>query len=196
MVKNKRNKSTFYQWDLNQTVLIQHPNINSVVSVHFSNISDRSKNALAVTPTITDGIIYADVPNILLQYPGKIFVYLYCIEDDSMYSVLAGNITILPREKPSDYIYTENDIKTWVELEEKVKEKVNVSDVVDNLDTDDPEKPLSANMGKQIKTLIDNLEAKIGGSLNITDDGDGNITITTSSGISATDDGDENTFFT
>jgi hypothetical protein len=40
--------------------------------------------------------------------------------------------------------------------------KVNVSDIIDNLETGNAVKPLSANMGKQLKALLDALESEVG----------------------------------
>jgi len=120
MIKNERDKSTFFQWDTNQKIRIWHSEVDSVVQLHFAGSGDRTNEALVVTPTIEDGVIHANIPNLLLQYAGKIFIYLYCQSCDGMYSVLAGSVTVLPREKPSDYIYTETDVLKWAELDARI----------------------------------------------------------------------------
>lgn len=124
MVKNERNKSTFFQWDTNQKIRIPHVNVDSVAQVHFSSISDRIDEAFVVTPVVIDDIICAEVPNTLLQHAGKIFVYLYCKSDDGFFSESAGALTVLPREKPADYVLTEEDAKSWAELEIKINGKL------------------------------------------------------------------------
>ena len=49
-----------------------------------------------------------------------------------------------------DYIKSNRDI-----IDEITIKKVNVADIVDNLDSTDDNKPLSANMGRELKSLID-----------------------------------------
>ena len=124
MVKNERNKSTFFQWDTNQKIRISHAKADCVAQVHFSSISDRVEEAFVVTPIISDDTVYAEVPNTLLQHAGKIFVYLYCKSEDGFYSESVGTLTVLPRERPADYIFTEEDAKYWAELEIKINEKL------------------------------------------------------------------------
>jgi hypothetical protein len=53
----------------------------------------------------------------LLQKAQKFRAYAYCDE----YTLGFEQLTVTPRGKPSDYVYTETEILTWSELSEEVK---------------------------------------------------------------------------
>ncbi|MBE6657505.1 MAG: hypothetical protein E7604_03580 [Ruminococcaceae bacterium] len=123
MIKNERGGCVFYQWDKNQKICIETEDAAAVQQVHFSGRGDRCREAAAVLPYFIDGKLYADVPNRLLQFAGSIEVYL-CFgtaDGTSMYSTAAGLLTVLPREQPSDYVYTETEILSWGSLDVRVK---------------------------------------------------------------------------
>lgn len=150
MVKNERNKSTFFQWDINQKIHIPDVNVDCVTQVHFSSDSDCADDAFVVVPFVINNIMYANVPNIILQYPGKINVYIYCESGGGLYSEFAGALTVLPRKKPSDYVYSETEVSSLKSMEERI-------DAVE----------------EDVRALEDRPNG-----IHIADDGNGNIVIT------------------
>lgn len=99
----------FYQWDLNQKIIVDDP---TITELHFCNRTDFST---LVVP-VKDGL--ADVPNILLQ-------------EGFDFRVLGfdGNITkgdrifkVKRRHKPADYAYVETEVKSYEYLEKKLNE--------------------------------------------------------------------------
>lgn len=106
------NREAFYQWDLNQKITSEDFKIGD--EVHFGNA--RSGEALVVKTYLFDGVIVADVPNILLQKAQKIYAYQYVTNGEREYT---ANETVFPvtvRPKPADYVYTETDLVTVKKL--------------------------------------------------------------------------------
>lgn len=133
----------FYQWDIDQKIVIDlngcdERYLQNPPEVHFSNSS--RKEALIVRSTVKysgddvaaqdDGvatmhagdIIIADIPNILLQEPYPILVYVYLTDADdssSQKTILYSEIPVRKRAKPSDYLYVENITRITAEMIKK-----------------------------------------------------------------------------
>ena len=109
----------FYQWDKDRVITVADPTIKEV---HFCNKTDDCSLVVEVEQVelFVDGVSYeivstANVPNILLQNDFPIRVYAYCQDG---YTKVERVFKVLPRTKPSDYIYTETEVKT---IENEVK---------------------------------------------------------------------------
>lgn len=99
----------FYQWDLDRQVVVDDP---SITEVHFCNRTEDVSLVVAVV----DGL--ANVPNILLQSSFDMRVFGYdgkATRYDAVFKVKA-------KTKPSDYVYTETEIKSYEYLENKIRE--------------------------------------------------------------------------
>ena len=133
----------FYQWDIDQKIVIDlngcdERYLQNPPEVHFSNSS--RKEALVVRSTVKysgddvavqdDGvatmhardIIIADIPNILLQEPYPLLVYVYLTDADdssSQKTILYSEIPVRKRAKPSDYLYVENITRITAEMIKK-----------------------------------------------------------------------------
>lgn len=133
----------FYQWDIDQKIVINLEGCNerylqNPPEVHFSNSS--RKEALVVRSTVkysgddvavqddsvatmhAGDIIIADIPNILLQEPYPLLVYVYLTDADdssSQKTILYSEIPVRKRAKPSDYLYVENITRITAEMIKK-----------------------------------------------------------------------------
>lgn len=133
----------FYQWDIDQKIVINLEDCNerylqNPPEVHFSNSS--RKEALVVRSTVkysgddvavqddsvatmhAGDIIIADIPNILLQEPYPLLVYVYLTDADdssSQKTILYSEIPVRKRAKPSDYLYVENITRITAEMIKK-----------------------------------------------------------------------------
>ena len=99
----------FYQWDLDRQVVVDDP---SIVEVHFCNRTED----VSLVVEVVDGL--ANVPNILLQSSFDMRVFGYdgkATRHDAVFKVKA-------KTKPSDYVYTETEIKSYEYLENKIRE--------------------------------------------------------------------------
>ena len=106
--------SPLYQWDVNRQLKIDSVDTHTNFTVHCCHKDD--KNALVVEPIIEGESILVNIPNILLQKYGFISVYVV-IEGDTIYDT---TFYIMARPKPDDYVYTETEVLSYVELEKRV----------------------------------------------------------------------------
>ena len=117
-----------YQWETGRKLKIIPLRGMRVDSVHISNYGDST--ALVVKPREENGAYIADIPNILLQDDRSIAVYSVNVSEDKTETLRECVFSIQKRAKPSDYIYTETEVFTYRDLEERMKklEENGVSD--------------------------------------------------------------------
>lgn len=102
--------SQLYQWESGRKLQINPlPNMR-VDAVHFSNFGDTE--ALVVMPREENGVIVADIPNIMLQSGRNIVVYTVNVSADSVETLLDCTFAVRNRAKPSDYVYQETEVYT------------------------------------------------------------------------------------
>lgn len=102
-------RNELYQWDLNRQIAV---NDADVTEVHFCNRTDDC----SLVVEVKNGV--ADIPNILLQETWDIRVYAYCTE----YTKIEERFKVKARTKPSDYIYTETEVKTIEAIEQRIND--------------------------------------------------------------------------
>ena len=111
MFKIYDRRNEFYQWDLNQKLIVED---NTITQVHFCNKVDDCSLVCEVYDY--EGYKVVDVPNILLQYPKRISVYAYCAN----YTKVEETFRVYERTKPADYVYTETEVKNFAALEARM----------------------------------------------------------------------------
>lgn len=105
-------RESFYQWDLDRKVVVKD---SSIREVHFCNKTDDC--SLVVETYQENGLTLANVPNILLQTAWKIRVFGYT-GDFTKYEQC---FKVIARTKPSDYVYTETEVKNYDELLDRIE---------------------------------------------------------------------------
>lgn len=96
MFKIQDGRKEFFQWDLNQRLIVDDASINEV---HFCNRTDDCSLVCEVYER--DGARLVSVPSILLQSDWAIRAYAYCT-DHTMY---CETFKVRARTKPADYVY-------------------------------------------------------------------------------------------
>lgn len=120
MIKLENNKSALYQWDLNMRVILT--NIPVGVEVQYSNTNDNMDEYGGTAVSYSEnGYVYADIPNKTLQISGIVLVYIYIQDNDKSWTEFKTEIIVLPRKKPTNYVYTETEIKTFESLEKRIE---------------------------------------------------------------------------
>lgn len=110
----------YYQWDSEQSVMFKGVNAGLETDVHFCNID--SEKSFVVSPTVSGDSLIAKVPNKLLQCAKPVIIYLYKIDDTTgNNTIYSARITVVPRPKPADYVYTETEILKYSQLDERIK---------------------------------------------------------------------------
>lgn len=92
---------SLYQWDLNQTLSVPGLNLATAPEVHFSNAN--MDKAIVRQATLTNGVVYVDIPNSLLQDPLTIKAYIGIYEGATFKVIEEISIPIRPKERPADY---------------------------------------------------------------------------------------------
>jgi hypothetical protein len=143
MIQLENGKTKLYQWDLNQRLIL---NIEVGTQVHFASNRDNVDHALVVLSYIEEDVVYADIPNVMLQAAGIINVYIYPVDGDEGHTQHHFKIRVVEREKPANYIYTETETESGgIPTHDQLKNR------------DKPEQhPMSAITG-----LVDELQEKI-----------------------------------
>lgn len=111
MIKIYDGREHFFQWDLNQKVIVNIPDANEV---HFCNRSEDCSLVCEIYEE--DGLRVADVPNILLQEYWDIRAYVYCHN----HTKIEKRFAVKRRSKPADYVYTETELKNFDALNDRV----------------------------------------------------------------------------
>lgn len=101
----------FYQWDIDRKIIVLD---DDITEVHFCNRTDDCSLVCEVKEI--NGVRVADVPNILLQEDLRINVYAY----DGNYTKHSQCFKVARRTRPTDYVYTETEIKRYGDLEERI----------------------------------------------------------------------------
>lgn len=105
-------RTELYQWDINRQLVLS-PELDGVTEVHFCNKTD---DCSLVVEVIHDGVNYVNIPNVLLQESLPIKVYAYTGD----FTLVEQCLKVRARTKPSDYIYTETEIKRYEDFEERI----------------------------------------------------------------------------
>lgn len=100
-------KDHVFQWDRRITLPITEP--ENVPTVHFR------WGGKAVPLTVTNQQV--EIPPELMQQPQNIVCWAY--EPD--HTMDMAKIKLEQRPKPSDYAYTPTEIRTWEQLDERIK---------------------------------------------------------------------------
>ena len=115
MFKILDGRDSFYQWDVDQRLIVADETIKEV---HFCNKTDNC--SLVVEVYTEDGKRLVNVPNLLLQTDWNIHVYGYT----GNYTKHSDCFRVIARTKPANYVYTETEVLLWEQLEEELRADV------------------------------------------------------------------------
>lgn len=120
--------SPLYQWEVGRQIQIFPSGRLKVDQVHFSHLGDA--DALVVVPTVKDGMIIVDVPNIMLQSGQNIVVFIVDVAEDCVETLRTCTLPVRRRGRPSDYVYTETEVLEYRTLVARIDqiERNGVSD--------------------------------------------------------------------
>ena len=114
MIILKNERSELFQWDIGQSIVLLDETLPT--KVHFQNIN--STQALVVELVGNE----APIPNILLQEPFPIGVYFFYRNNNESHSIKRKTLSVRPRVRPADYVYTETEVFTYAGILEIVEE--------------------------------------------------------------------------
>ena len=152
MFKIYDGRECFYQWDLNRQLIVNDP---AIKQVHFCNRT--SDCSLVVETYEQNGMLVADVPNILLQTDWDVRAYAY----DGNATLHEQWYEVKARTKPEDYVYTETEVLNYNTLLERMDAiDENIAGVVEDYLKENPvEVDLSNYYNKsEVDTKIETIE--------------------------------------
>lgn len=115
MVQRDDLNGALYQWDTGQRMWLIHGAAGWRVDFLYDG-----GEPLSVESYEEGGRILTDIPNILLQKSGFLRMLIYARTERSGETVVEQVLKVISRPKPSDYVYTETEVKSWTDLEERV----------------------------------------------------------------------------
>lgn len=128
--ENPENCYDLKQWDYGVTLRIEGLSLPEKVEVHFA--LDNSEMAQVRLGTTEDEVTTVKIPAFILENADQIacvsggkykaFAYIYQSDEESGWTVRKIIFHIEARQRPEDYIHTEEDIKTWEKLEKQIGE--------------------------------------------------------------------------
>lgn len=109
-IAEKNGSKKLYQWDLSREIVISA----DADVVDFAHKNDAE--AVRVKPVNKDGVLTASIPNSLLQSSQPIVAWL--VKGDQ--TIYGQVLPVIPRQKPAEYVETEDDVLSYVALEQRV----------------------------------------------------------------------------
>lgn len=119
MLRLADGRDRLYQWDADVRLRVNEPEGVQIDEVHFTNTVSASAAVVEVERE-EDGA-FASVPNILLQHHWDIHAYCVCPNECGGVTRARYTFEVEARQKPDDYVYTETEVKTWEELDARVR---------------------------------------------------------------------------
>lgn len=112
-----------WQWDTGRQLSVTDPAGVEIHKVHFGN--DDTQTAPAVD--VDRDTMTVNIPNSLLQISGQIRAYAMNRTESSEVTIHSHTLFIRSREKPADYVASEDEIKRWDDLEGRISKLESVS---------------------------------------------------------------------
>lgn len=117
MFKLADGRDCLYQWDSNLKLIVED---ESISEVHF--MARYSKEIYTVEVIRTESEAYVNIPNILLQQTYSIIAYAVSNSGSGNYTKTESAFEVVARPKPSDYVYTETELKTFETFREQFED--------------------------------------------------------------------------
>ena len=110
---------TLWQWDLGRKIIITVDKGSTIDRVQFYNgIEDHAREG--VVEVDDQGRTLAEIPNGLLQYSNNLSVYLVTTTQFGVKTQEQITLVVNPRAKPEDYIFTDNEVRTYQQFVERL----------------------------------------------------------------------------
>lgn len=124
-----------YQWDIGRTIKVSPISGEAIDEVHFAYGTDED----ALRRELHDG--KAEIPNVLLQRHGQMRVWAVVNDEDGRQTIQNAYLNVRERNKPEDYIYTDEEVRRYEELEARLDEETGkyneVDERLDRLENDE-----------------------------------------------------------
>ena len=101
-----------FQWDTGRVI-----RINTDTKIHEVHFTTKDMSYAYVVSTYEkDGAVYCEIPNIILQQEKSLICYEITNTDGGEMTVAEKTLALHKRNKPQDYVYTEDELKNFDRL--------------------------------------------------------------------------------
>lgn len=116
------------QWDVGQYLKVVGLSLPENAEIHFS-LEDSIGRAERVETLVKDGVAICKIPQYILENESaasdySAYVWVYLRGSDSGETIGKTILHIRTRPKPSDYVYTDEDVLNYEKLKEELEEKI------------------------------------------------------------------------
>lgn len=124
-------RTELWRWDTDRQIDIILEAGETANEAHFGNVF--FNKALVVPIKVSGNTARADIPNILLQASQLVNVYVTAYSANGERTMHSAKFYVQNRPKPSDYVYTETEIRQYEQLKERINELEDKQITEDNL---------------------------------------------------------------
>lgn len=108
-----------YQWDTDRQVEFRSLEDHVIDEVHFARMGEDC--TITVLPYESGNKFVANIPNTLLTSMEKFTVYVVLHTENGEHTSTHRTFGVIPKPKPDDYVYTEEEQKTYDKLLELIE---------------------------------------------------------------------------
>lgn len=109
-----------YQWDTGRIVMCKAPEGMWIDEIHLDNYT--TKNAIILKTYLDGDYVCAKIPDVVLQKLNPINIYTVMRVENDEKTIESSQFNVIQRKKPEDYVYEEEEILRYDNLEEKIEE--------------------------------------------------------------------------
>ena len=107
-----------YQWDCGRIIEVFPISNYKVDEIHIFN--GTTDFAIVLETWVKDNKTYAKIPDVLLQSDNNVDIYAVMVNDVGKQTQQHINVSVISRVKPEDYVFTEEELKTWLKIKERL----------------------------------------------------------------------------
>jgi hypothetical protein len=111
MIALKDGRAELHQWDTGRILTVD----SDIDELHFA----KTPMGRSLDVSVSDG--EAQVPDVLLQTPGSLHIWAFVGTPEDGYTKVSKVITVQPRNKPADYVFTPQEQLTLKDISDRVE---------------------------------------------------------------------------
>lgn len=109
-----------YQWDTGRVIACTAPDGMRIDEIHIDN--NTGKQAIVLEVYMDAERVCANIPDVVLQTSKPLNVYAVMRVGDEENTIEHEKFQVIARKKPDDYVYEEEELRTYKKLEAKIEE--------------------------------------------------------------------------
>lgn len=107
-----------YQWDTGRLIEVYPVSDYLVSEIHIYN--GTTEGAVVLKTWVESGKTFAKIPDLILQSDANLDIFVIMVDNYGSHITEHKNVTVKWRAKPQDYVYTEEELKTWESISKRV----------------------------------------------------------------------------